>query len=201
MKKKNSENWAFIELITGLLIGIVLMFFVFFGLTRMIPDLVTKLFMPYTVKIENKSERNDTNDSYVGEYTYSKTYQNDGVTYTAIIDLVSDGTFYTRETATMKNYYYGTYEVSGNVLKLNFQYNWANAQGSYGSMNKTIEYKIENNTIISAKNSGTESYFASRSDEDVVLTKKSSNTTLPKEFTNELINTIKMEAQLNKKEQ
>lgn len=37
---------------------------------------------------------------------------------TAIIDLESDGTFYASQTGTMKNWYYGTYEITGDKLKL-----------------------------------------------------------------------------------
>ena len=128
-----------------------------------------------------------TEKDYVGEYTYTEKAEDVDVEYKATLSLVNDGTFYIKETATMKHYYYGTYEVVGDKLKLNYTFNWANAQGSHGTMNEQAECTISNGTITNTKND--KNVFAS--DKDITLTKTSNDITLAKEFTNDILNTYK----------
>ena len=140
-----------------------------------------------TIENQSNNKKNSlaNENSYVGEYIYTE--ENEYVEYKAILSLVNDGTFYIKETATMKHYYYGTYEIIGDKLKLNYTFNWANAQDSYGKMNEHAEYTINNDTITNTKND--KNVFSS--DKNIILTKKSNNITLAKEFTNDILNTYR----------
>lgn len=140
-----------------------------------------------TIPNNHKTVDNNTleeNDTYVGEYTYTKNYEDNNVEYKATLSLEKDGTFYIKETATMKKYYYGTYEVFGDTLKLNYIFEWANAKDSYSTMNKKVECSIKNNTISSTKN-----VFSS--EKDITLTKTSNNITIAKEFIDDIVTTYK----------
>ena len=171
MEKKNNNG-----ILIGLLIGIIVMLLVFVG-----------LFVTNTINFSNNevneidktqadSNISETN-SYIGEYTYTNT--DDGITYTATIDLMADGTFYTSEAATMKNFYYGTYRINGNKLVLTHLFNTSNVSGMGNKINNVITYTIkEDGKISTSKNK--ELVFPSNN--DIILSKVSNDCTVAKDF-------------------
>ena len=89
-----------------------------------------------------------TNSSYIGEYVYSNTSQETGIEIKVILALANDGTFYIKEMGTMKQYFYGTYEINGDKLVLSYMFRWANDQGNYDRINnEKSELSIQNNSI------------------------------------------------------
>ena len=135
------------------------------------------------VDTTTQSPEND----YVGEYTYSN---DDGeVPFTASIDLTEDGTFYASQAATMKSWFYGTYEINGNVLKLNYKFSTQAVQKMGEKLSKTITYTIENETISGTKNE--DNLFASN--ENASLKKSTTNYNVKNDFLDSLIDMYTME--------
>ena len=138
-------------------------------------------------EVVNDTSKEENKKSYVGEYTFST--NNDDVPYTSIIDLESDGTFYASQTGTMKNWYYGTYEITGDKLKLNYKFSTPAVQKMGEKLNQTIEYNFENNTI-----SGTENeYTLFASGVNANLKKNSNQLNVKSDFLNSLIDMYVMD--------
>jgi hypothetical protein len=133
-------------------------------------------------KNEMTSDQGNIN-SYIGEYTYSNIAQETGIEIKVMLALASDGTFYIEELETMKQYFYGTYEIAGDKLVLNYMFRWANDQGNYNRINnEKSELSIKENTVY-----GSLDYRSN----DIIhtYTKTSENVTLSKEFINDIIKT------------
>lgn len=147
-----------------------------------------------TIKSNNEIEEDIKKDdvSYVGEYTYKNDSDLD-VYYHATLDLLSNGTFYTKETETMTVYYYGTYEINNGTLKLNYQFEQANSQSSYNKLDITKEYTINSDNTITILKS--EDVFGQR--ENMTLEKISDDCTIVTDFTNNFISLLMMEKENN----
>ena len=172
MEKKNNNG-----ILIGLLIGIIIMILIFVGLVA------AKTINFNSKEIATTSDLN----SYVGEYTYTKEYEEDGVEYTATIDLLENGTFYTSESATSRVFYYGTYSINGNNLILTHLFNTPNVSGMANKINNTVTYTItQDGKITTSKAEG----LAFPSNDGVTLTKSSNDCKVEKDFIDGLTNTI-----------
>ena len=116
MNKKNNHIIIFLMGVNIIILGILCILFA----SGTINLNNKKIKVDSNNEIVNDTSKEENEKGYVGEYTFST--NNDDVPYTAIIDLESDGTFYASQTGTMKNWYYGTYEITGDKLKLNYKF-------------------------------------------------------------------------------
>ena len=179
------------------------------GVIIVILAVLCVLFATNTISLNNDSnvlEDNNTNNSEVvdnniqkknsdvGEYTYTSD------NYSAMLDLLDDGTFYTKETSTSSVYFYGTYEIIDNKLKLNYLFKQSNAQGSCSKLNKIKEYDINSDNTITISNisESDEALFGTAGTVENIIIKKSSETfNIIDDFTNNAITLLMMEREQN----
>ena len=141
-------------------------------------------------QIDSHEETKEVNigNGNTGEYIYSIESDQMGIPYVASIDLTEDGTFYASHSSTMKSWYYGTYEINGNVLKLNYKFTTPAVQNMGEKLAKTLTYTIENGTISGTRND--DDLFASGV--DAILKKKSNQYNVKNDFMGSLIDMYTM---------
>ena len=144
-------------------------------------------------QIDTREETKEVNNLNIGnnntgEYIYSIKSDKMGIPYVASIDLTEDGTFYASHSSTMKRWYYGTYEINGNVLKLNYKFTTPAVQNMGEKLAKTLTYTIENGTISGTRND--DDLFASGV--DAILKKNSNQYNVKNDFMGSLIDMYTM---------
>lgn len=141
-------------------------------------------------QIDSHEETKEVNigNGNTGEYIYSIESDQMGIPYVASIDLTEDGTFYASHSSTMKRWYYGTYEINGNVLKLNYKFTTPAVQNMGEKLAKTLTYTIENGTISGTRND----YDLFASGVDAILKKKSNQYNVKNDFMGSLIDMYTM---------
>ena len=172
MEKKNSSG-----LLVGILLGLVIALII--GGCLFATGNISFKTNTTTDKEQLESKNKDVS-SYIGEYIYK---EEDSIPYTAIIDLMDNGTFYARETATSGVYYYGTYEINGNKLVLTNLFHTPNVAGMANKINNVTTYTItEDGKITTAVKDREELSFPTNNVKAITLIKNSNECTIEKDF-------------------